>query len=336
MSRTLNIKTLDKAAADWAANFTLPSVFSKRDPEVGIGGREWALQNLFKADFKDEFEYLLPKFKDNLGKTPLIDFEKIAKERFSPRDDKVLVKMLADKLAIDPDGNHVPGKIGTVKIGQRLIGQRVVEIEPLYSIQRRRKLGLLKTPENREVVPIIMPHRWPIYAGEDDERRAGGSAADPFPHPELMMALNTNVSYAFAAAALDPALDLLDEGTADGMIQGVSGSQPVDPDAALTGTILFDLDLGTPAFNAAADQAPDAEAAATAIADDVSANATNTLTHCRASSSNSFPTPLNDHIDGSAGTATVDFVYNTDAIVSGATISMTAWTFRIPQGPTAT
>jgi hypothetical protein len=336
MTRVLDTKTLDKAAADWAVNFSLPSVFSKRDPKVAIGGREWGLQNLYKADFKDEFEHLLPRFKDNLGKTPLAEFEKIAKERFSPRDDKVLVKMLADKLAIDPNGNHIPGKIGKVIIGQRPIGTRVVEIEPLYSIQRRRYHGLSKTPENREVVPIIVPHRWPIYAGEEDERKAGGGVADPFPHPELMMALNTNVSIAFAIAALDPALDLLDEGTADGMIQGVDASQPVDPDAALTGTILFDLDLGTPAFNAAADQAPDAEAAATAIADDTNANATSTLTHCRASSSNTFPTPLNDHIDGSAGVGTFDFVFNTDAIVSGATVSMTAWTFRLPQGPTAT
>jgi hypothetical protein len=295
---------------------------------------------LFNATFKDEFEYLLPLVKGRLGLSALKEFEKIAKERFSPREDKVFVNLLAKKLAITPDGKHIEGRIGAVQIGVRPIGTHVVEVEPLDSIARRRRLGLPKTSENRELTPMIVPHRWPIYAGEGDERaRSGGGAADSLPPgtpPLPVGALNTNVSIEFAIAALDPALDLLDEGSADGMIQGVAGSQPVDPNAALTGAILFDLDLGTPAFNAAADQAPDAEAAAAAIADDTSANDTNTLTHCRASSSNAFPTPLNDHIDGEAGTSGADFNFNTVAIVSGATVSMTAWTFRIPQGPTAT
>jgi len=341
MPRKLDTATLNRAAEHWAGQYGLPSQFSKKNPKVAIGGREWGLQNLFKAAFKDEFEYLLPRYKDYLGKTPLAEFEKIAKERYTPRDDKVFAALLSEHLAIDPDGNHIVGKIGKIKNGSRLVGMQLVEFESLDSIVRRRRLGLPKAREHRELVQKIVPCRWPIYAGEPDERlMSGGGAADPLPDGTtvLRMALNTNVSIAFAIAALNPPLDLLDEGTADGMIEGVSGSQPVDPDAALVGTVLFELDLGTPAFNAAADQAPDAEAAAAAIADDTSAAATGTVTHCRASSSNAFPTPLNDHIDGSAGltAGTFDFEFNTDAIVINATVSMTAWTFRIPQGPTAT
>lgn len=335
MSRTLDVATLDQAARNWASHFTLPSQFSKRNPEVAIGGREWALQSLYKADFKDEFDHLLPKFKAQLGPEPLADFESVAAERFTPRSDETLAELLAEKLAITPDGDHIPGRVGTSVVGTRGVGRRIT------------RHGTRNA-------------HWNIYAGEEEERTLGnvrpvgedGPGMDPLPPedtlwanetdhlgvPSEVLALNTNVSIEFAQAALDPALDLLDEGTADGVLVGRTGSQPVDPNAAAVGTILFEHDLGTPAFGAAADGAPNAVATAAAIADDTNANATGTVTWCRASSSNSVPTPLNDHIDGSAGltAGTFDFEFNTDAIVSGATVSITAWTFTIPQGPSAT
>ena len=334
MTRTLDTATLDRAAKHWAAHFGLPSQFSKKHPEVAIGGREWGLQNLFDADFKDEFAYLLPKFKARLGPDDLAEFEAEAAARFTPRSDEVFAGLLAERLAITPDGKHIPGRIGKVVVGMRSVGRRVT------------RHGMA-------------PAAWPVYAGEDEERALGnvrpkgedGLGADPLPPPDTqwmnetdhlgapseLMALNTNVSIAFAIAGIDAALDLLDEGTADGVLIGRDGAQPVDPNAAPAGTILFELDLGTPAFGGASDQAPDAQATATAIADDTSANATGTVTWCRASSSNSVPTPLNDHIDGSAGltAGTFDFEFNTDAIVSGATVSMT-WTATWGQGPTAT
>lgn len=333
MSRNLDTATLDSAARDWAGQFLLPSQFSKGNSEVAIGGREWVMQNFFNAHFKDEFEYLLPKFKALLGSDALADFEKEAATRFTPRDDAVFEQLLADKLAITPNGEHIPGKIGTVIVGATVVGRRVTR-HGMRSAQ------------------------WPLYAGEAEERAAGnvrkkgmdGPGADPIPpkdsfwpdesshmgHPSVAMALNTNVSIAFAQAALDPALDLLDEGTVDGVLQGRTGAQPVDPDAATTGTNLFSLDLGTPAFAAAADGAPDAVATANAIADDTSADATGTLSYCRASSANVALTPLNNHIDGEAGTSGADFNWNTLSIVSGATVSMTSWTVTMPQGPTAT
>ena len=94
---------------------------------------------------------------------------------------------------------------------------------------------------------------------------------------------------------------------------------------------LFEHDLATPAFGAAADAAPGGVATAGAVADDTSANATGTLGWLRASSSNSQFTALDDLIDGEAGTSGADFNYNTLAIESGATVSLTSWTVTMPE-----
>ncbi len=342
MSRTLDKVTLENAAKIYAGILLLPSTFSKASPEVAINGQEWVMQSLYNATFKDEFELLIPMFKDFLGPGALTEFEKDAAERFTPRDDVTFETLLADKLAITSDGNHIEGKIGTVQFGDRLIGTRIDELEMLDSIRRRRRLGLPKTAENRVLMQQVSAHYWPVYAGETEERAADSGVADPFPSGAethlFTMALNTNVSIAFAIAALDPALDLLDEGTVDGYIDGRTGSQPVDPNAAITGTRLFANDLATPGFGGAVDDSPGALATAGAIADDVSADATGTVTYCRGSSADTIITLKNAHIDGSAGltAGTFDFEFNTDAIVSGAVVSFTAWTVTQPQGPTAT
>lgn len=334
MSRQLQTATLDAAAKDYAGHFLLPSTFSKKNPEIAIGGREWVMQNFYNIHFKDEFNYLLPKFKAQLGPDALADFEGDAVKRFTPRSNEVLADLLAGKLAITPDGDHIPGMIGTVQYGSRNVGQRIT---------RHGKRGAY----------------WPIYAGEEEERALGnvrekgkdGLGADPLP-PETTMWMNetdhmggptelftlvTNVSIAFAQAALDAGLALLDEGSVAGFLNGREGTQPVDPDAAESGVLLFSLTLTTPnPFGSATDAAPDALGTAATITDDVSADATNTLNYCRGNSSNALFTPLNPHIDGHADTSGGDFNFNTLAIVSGATVSMTSWTVTLPQGPTAT
>ena len=333
MSRTLDTITLNAAAKAWAGQFLLPTQYSKKHEDVAISGPEFVYQCFYNMHYKDEFEYMRPKFRAQLGADALVEFDAEAASRFTDRDDAVLADLLAEKLAITPSGDHIPGKIGTVVFGSRQVGDRIT---------RHGKCRAM----------------WRVYAGEEEERAVGnvrpagqdGDGADPLPPagtlfmsesahlggPDVMHALNTNVSIAFAQAGVDAALDLLDEGTVDGVIEGRTGSQPVDPDAAVTGVLLFGLDMGTPAFGAAADGAPGALATAAAIADDVSADATNTLSYCRASSANTLVTPLNDHIDGEAGTSGADFNFNTLAIVSGATVSMTSWTVTQPQGPTAT
>ena len=332
MARILNTDTLDLAAKTWAGHFNLPSQFSKWNPESAIAGREWVMQSFYKADFKDEFEYLLPKFKARLGPDSIAEFEADAAERFTPRSQETFEKVLSDKLAIDPNGNHIPGKIGSVVIGQTKVGTRI-------------------TREG------MKDARWSLYAGESEERAAGnvrergkvGPGADPLPPettvwPDEMMhlgvsemyALNTNVAIAFAQAGLDASVDLLDGGSLGGIIQGWSGAQPVDPNAADVGTLLFTVTLSAEAFGASSDAAPGALATAASITQEAAAEATNTVLYCRGSSSSVADTVLNSYIDGEAGTGTADFVFNTVAIVSGALVDMTAWTISQPQGPTAT
>ena len=94
----------------------------------------------------------------------------------------------------------------------------------------------------------------------------------------------------------------------------------------------FTLTCSATAFGVAGDDNPGALKTANAITDDSSADATITLGYCRASSSNAADTPLDDHIDGEAGTSGADFNFNTLSIVSGSTVSMTAWTTTLPEG----
>lgn len=156
MARELDTATLDLAARQWAGQFMQPDVFSNNDPEIAIAGPSWVMQSLFNADFKDEFEYLLPRFKAQLGPDTLREFEELAAARFTPRSDEVLAEKLAEKLAITPDGAHIPGKIGTVQLGSRTVGKRIGR-------------GGIKDA------------RWPVYAGEEEERAADSGAADPLP-----------------------------------------------------------------------------------------------------------------------------------------------------------
>ncbi len=333
MAREILKDVLDTAATAWAGHFLLPSQFAQKgDPNVAVGGRDWALQNLYKMHFKDEYDYILDSFKSQLGPGALVEFDK--DDRFTPRDDAVFASLLAEKLAITPDGAHIPGKVGTVQLGSRDVGQRMSRFGKKTAF-------------------------WPIYIGEEEERALGnvrekgkdGSGVDPLPPTDTfwpgedlhmgrmteLFALNTNVGIVFAQAALDPALALLDGGSVAGFINGRTGAQPVDPDAAETGTLLFSLTLTTPTpFASATDAAPDALGTAASITDDTSADATDTLSYCRGNSSNSLFTVLDAFIDGEAGTSGADFNFNTLAIVSGATVSMTAWTVTFPQGPTAT
>ena len=332
MARKLDTATLDEAAKIWAGHFNLPSQFSKKDSEIAIAGREWAMQSLYRADYLDEYKHLLPKFKACLGPDSLVEFEAEAEKLFTPRSQETFEKILADKLAIDPDGQHIPGKIGTSVVGQTLVGKRIT------------RHGMLDA-------------RWNLYAGEAEERAMNhvrdrgkiGKGADPLPPADTiwydeqihlglseLYALKTNVSIAFAQAGLDASLDLLDEGSLGGIIQGWTGAQPVDPNAADVGTLLFSATLSATAFGASTDDTPGALGTAATITDDASADNTGTVLYCRGSSSSVADTVLNSHVDGEAGTTGADFNFNTVAIVSGAIVSFTAWTVKQPQGPTAT
>jgi hypothetical protein len=330
MPRQIDTATLDGAAAYYAGLYM---------QDAGRFDRAWVMGQFHAFDFKDEFDYLTEGVRGHLGSIPLADFDmrmnKLRKD--TPRDDAVFHALLGERLAVGPDGDHLDGCIGKVQVGSRLIGLHDIEVETLESIRLRKALGLPKTRRQTHLKRV--PQYWPIYAGEGEERAAGSNAPDVLPPgtPPLPVGAQVmNVSAEVAILALDAMLDGLDEGTGAAVIQGRSGAQPADPDAAVTGTLGFTLVMSDPAFAGAADQADGTvQAAASSITDDASADATITLGYCRVSATNDGATPLDDHIDGEAGTSGADFNFNTLSIVSGATISMSAYTITQSQGSTA-
>jgi hypothetical protein len=301
MPRELDTATLDGAARHYAGLFV-----QDRKPH----DRDWVMQEFFRFTFKDEFEYLIEAAKGEPGPAALKDFEARAEKVLTPRDDTIFVGLLADKLAVDRDGNHIPGKVGTIQLGNRVVGRRV---------------------NRRGTVKNLY---WPVYAGEGEERVVGSPVPDPLPEgtePLPVGALNTRISNEVAILMCDAAVDNLDEGTGAAVVQGRTGAQPADPDTVATGTLLFTLVCSDPAFGAAVDANPGGRATAGAITDDASADATGTLGYCRASASNDGATPLDDHIDGEGGTSGADFNFNTVSIVAGATVSMSSWTVTQPE-----
>lgn len=336
MARELNVATLN-SMADWLASQWLrqTSVRSRTVEGLYVLGPEYVLQELYKFDYKDEFEHVLARMRSNLGGDRLKEFDDAWKSRAAPRTDKEHAEILAEKLAIDPDGKHISGKVGRVQIASRYIGDRLVEVESDESLRFRRKNKLDKS--HRVTRWKMVPYYWPIYAGETEERIAGSDAVDPLPpgtpSPGIG-ALNFRISNEAALAGLDAVVDRLDEGTAPGFVDGRSGTQPADVDTAVTGTRLFVCIGSDPFFGAAADDDPGAIATAGSISDDTSADATNTLGYCRVSAADTGAptTAIDDHMDLEAGTSGADINFNTLSIVSGGTVSITSFTVRLPEG----
>ena len=336
--RSIDTKLLEEAGKHYAAFFLLPDRMGTQGRWVN--GPKYVAQDFYNFHYKDEFDLVIEVMRDELGKNAVDRFVKIAAENFTPRSEKTLKKELVDRLGADLDGGHVKGKIGKVIVGSRDVGQHIVEVEANWSIARRRELGLPKTSENRSLIKLVVPLRWNVYAGEEEERQVDSGVADPIPVGATLLAfmqdengaLNTRISLVAAQAGANPLVDILDGGSAGATIQGRDGAQPTDPDTAVSGTNAFTLTCSATAFGAATDAAPGALKTANSITDDSSADATVTLGYCRASTSNASDTPLVDHIDGEAGTSGADFNFNTLSIVSGSTVSMTDWTCTLPEG----
>lgn len=310
MARQLDTSTLDAAARHYAGLFLA---------DTGPKNRDWVMAQFHNFTFKDEFDYIVDAMKQRLGRQPLADFNSLAALRFTHRLDSTFEELLASKLAIDPDGEHIPGRIGTTQIGQRVVGKRHKVIETAMGSRA-----------------LIKDEYWPLYAGEGHERAAGNpfNAADTLPpgsEPLPVGALNTRISNECAILAVDAIVDNLDEGTGAAILRGRTGAQPADPDTAATGTLLFTLTYSATAFGAGVDAGPGGRATANAVTDDSSADATGTVGYCRVSSTNDGATPLDDHLDGEAGTAGADFNFNTVAIVAGATVSLTSHTVTMPE-----
>lgn len=126
------------------------------------------------------------------------------------------------------------------------------------------------------------------------------------------MALNTKTRVASRNAALDAALDVLN----GGKLRIYDGTQPTDPDTALSGnTVLAELALNATAFAAASAGSKTANA----ITADSSADATGTASWF------SLLTSANVRvIDGTCGTSGANLNLNSVAISAGANVSVTA------------
>ena len=124
------------------------------------------------------------------------------------------------------------------------IGTQIIEVEAPDSIARRKRLGLDKTPANRELMHKITSLDWPIYAGEEDERiRPGGGAAEPIPGrlgnvvktllEDESGALNTSVSNESVLLGANALGDNIDEGTLGALVVGYGDTIAVDADTAV-------------------------------------------------------------------------------------------------------
>lgn len=348
MPRKLDTTTLDGAAEFYATEFLRPSRWSPRDGRIALGGRDWVVQCLYNAHFMDEHDYLVEQVKAWMGSKALVEFEKVQKEVFEPRDGALFQRLLAEKLAVDPDGNHVDGVVGTIEVGVRVVGRearlrRTPVCKPVEPGKIDGEWYIADYRESMKSAPIY----WPVYAGEGEERVAGrikasvgapGPGVDPLPpgtEPLPVGANVTNISAESCIAALDTMTIRLEEGTTAATIRGRTGAQPADPDAVETGTLLFTLTCTDPGTIAAAVDDADGTCSATfaAITDDSAADATGTLGYCRFGATG---TGADDHIDGNAttdGTGATD--WNTLSIVSGSTVSMTSAVLGMSQGSTA-
>jgi len=130
------------------------------------------------------------------------------------------------------------------------------------------------------------------------------------------MALNPKLSNTGANASADAVTVLLN----NGYLRIYDGAQPTDADTAIGAQVLLaELRWNATAFGAAVAGV----ATANAITADASANATGTATWFRALQSNGTTVLF----DGTVGTATTDIVFNTVSFVSGANVSVTAFTY---------
>ena len=338
MSRNLQTAVLatrgEFYASQWLAR-------DEADPTTGTPrwGPKMVLGDLHRLAFKDEQAIVFEAMRGELGKKAWERFEAAWKKVAEPREDAVFHELLKTKLAITPDGEHFEGAIGKTRVGGRRLGARIVEVEAPDSIARRKRLELPKTAEHREMMHKIVPVVWPVYAGEEDERaRKGGGAADRIPSLGERLwndetgGLNTRVSNEAILLGANALSDQMDEGTLGGIIVGYTTAQATDPDTAVGGqTKLFTCTCSATAFGVATDAAPGGLKTANAITDDTSADATDTLDWCRASSSSVADTALDDHIDGEADTTGSDWTFNTVAIVAAATVAITSWTNTLPE-----
>lgn len=143
------------------------------------------------------------------------------------------------------------------------------------------------------------------------------------------MANNFNISNVAAKALADSFDDQVNVGSTASAIDIRTGTQPADPDTTATGTLLATLTASDPMFGAATDGNPGGLLTASAITDDSSADATGTAGYFRIRATG---TGADDVADGECGTSGSDLNFNTVAITSGSTVSITSFTVTMLEG----
>ena len=137
------------------------------------------------------------------------------------------------------------------------------------------------------------------------------------------MAADPRLTNAAASAAADAVVDAIDGGAGAGTLKVYDGTIPTNADTAVGAQVLLaTLTFSDPAFGAASNGV----ATASAITSDTSADATGTATWARIATST--PTTV---MDVTVGTSGEDINFNTAAIVSGATVAITALTYTQPK-----
>jgi hypothetical protein len=143
------------------------------------------------------------------------------------------------------------------------------------------------------------------------------------------MAVGFYIPNATALVAADAIADSFDSGTA-ALITIYSGSVPADADTALGAqVVLAELLMNATAFGAAADDTPGAIVTAAAITSDSSANNAGTASFFRVHDQSGGTIKC----QGTVGTSSADLILNTVSITAGSTVSISAFTILLPEGP---
>jgi len=154
MPRQLDMATLENYGRQFAVWWIQghQTGFPERD-------RGWLKQELYNLHFKDEWEHVVAAARGRLVGEDLDAFDTMLNQlkTDTPRSDKMFATELKDRLAVDPDGNHVPGAIGKVIVGSRVVGKRV------------NRAGSVRNAY------------WPVYAGEEEERATNSDVPEPLP-----------------------------------------------------------------------------------------------------------------------------------------------------------
>lgn len=127
-------------------------------------------------------------------------------------------------------------------------------------------------------------------------------------------------------AACDAIVDLLDRDAGAGTIEIRTGTQPANPQTAVSGTLLATLTFSATAFGASSS----GTATANSITDDTSVDATGTAGYARLySGDGADPADAIMDMDIGQGSGTIDF--NDTSFILGGTASITSMTITVPE-----